>query len=263
VSHYQPWPYARVIAHRGGGRLAPENTIAAIDVGRGYGFAAIECDAMLAADDVPVLIHDPDLKRTTNARGAVAAMSSAELGQLDAGTWFAPRFAGEPVPTLEAAVRFCRAHDVWINLEIKPSPGAQLRTGTVVAQAAASLYGDLVRPGGDQAAQVVPQVPLLSSFEPDALRAARAAAPDLPRGFLLEQVPGNFGEWLEELGCIALHTDHRKLTRAQAHAIKGSGYWLFCYTVNEPQRARELLAWGVDAFCTDRIDVIGPGFSAP
>ena len=59
-----PWPYPRVLAHRGGGTLAPENTIAAIKVGLEHGFRAVEFDAMLAADDVPVLMHDPTLERT-------------------------------------------------------------------------------------------------------------------------------------------------------------------------------------------------------
>ncbi|HEU0199007.1 MAG TPA: glycerophosphodiester phosphodiesterase [Burkholderiaceae bacterium] len=261
MSHFLPWPYARVIAHRGGGRLAPENTIAAIDIGRAHGFSAIECDAMLAADGIPVLIHDPTLERTTNGRGAVAEQPAAALTALDAGAWFAPRFAGTRLPTLEAAVRHCRAHDVWINVEIKPSPGAEVETGTVVGRTATALYADVVRPGGDQAAEIEPRAPLLSSFYPQALQAARAAAPDLPRGFLLERVPPDFPAWLGKLGCVALHTDHKNLTREQAHAIKAAGYWLFCYTVNDPERARQLFAWGVDAFCTDRIDLIGPRFA--
>jgi glycerophosphoryl diester phosphodiesterase len=63
------------------------------------------------------------------------------------------------------------------------------------------------------------------------------------------------------LGAIALHTNHKHLTPVQAQTIKDAGVGLFCYTVNEPERAREILSWGVDAFCTDRIDLIGPDFS--
>jgi len=60
---------------------------------------------------------------------------------------------------------------------------------------------------------------------------------------------------------VALHTNQRHLTASLAAAVKDAGIWLFCYTVNEPGRARELLGWGVDAFCTDRIDLIGPDFA--
>lgn len=258
MSHALPWPYPRLLAHRGGGTLAPENTVAAIAVGRSHGYRGIEFDAMLAADEVPVLIHDDTLDRTTSGHGNVAALSASELGRLDAGSWHSPAFRGEPVPMFEAAVRYCRAHDIWINIEIKPAPGAAARTGEVVSRATARLYADLVRAGGDAATAVDPRVPLFSSFEREALVSARAAAPDIPRGYLLDRVPADWLEQLQALGCVALHTNHRHLTQALAQQIKRAGYWLFCYTVNDPARAEELFAWGVDAMCTDRIDLISP-----
>jgi glycerophosphoryl diester phosphodiesterase len=104
-------------------------------------------------------------------------------------------------------------------------------------------------------------VPLLSSFSFEAILAARRVAPDLPRALLTDQVPADWRALLERSGAASVNTDHTQLTNEQARAIKQAGYWLFCYTVNEPDRARELLSWGVDAFCTDRIDLIGPGFA--
>ena len=260
MSHFRPWPFARVIAHRGGGTLAPENTLAAIDVGRAHGFTAIEFDAMLAKDEVPVLMHDDMLERTTSGSGPVPTKTAVELAALDAGRWHSTRFAGERVPTFEAAVRHCRAHGVWINIEIKPADGHATSTGEVVARMAADLYADVLKAGGDRAEHIEPRAPLLSSFSRASLVAARRAAPDLPRGHLVDFVARNWREELEALGCVSLHTDHKHLTRKEARAIKDAGYWLFCYTVNEPQRAREILSWGVDAFCTDRLDLIGPDF---
>jgi glycerophosphoryl diester phosphodiesterase len=133
----------------------------------------------------------------------------------------------------------------------------------VVARATARLYADQIRTGGDAAANLQPRVPLFSSFERDALVAARAAAPDIPRGYLVDRVPANWRAELESLGCIALHTNHGALSSELAAAVKDAGYWLFCYTVDDPVRARELFAWGVDAFCTDRIDLIRPDAWAP
>ena len=260
MSHFRPWPYARVLAHRGGGALAPENTLAAIDVGRAHGYRAVEFDAMLSHDDVAVLIHDPTLERTTNGRGAVATTTAARLAQLDAGGWYSPRFRGEPLPTLAAAIDHCRAHDIWINLEIKPAPGHETRTGTVVARTTAHRYAGLLRAGGDRADAVEPRVPLLSSFEYAALAEARSAAPEIPRGYLLDRVPDDWRAQLQSLGAVSLHTNHAHLTAELARAIKGAGYWLFCYTVNTPARARELFDWEVDAFCTDRIDLISADF---
>jgi glycerophosphoryl diester phosphodiesterase len=260
-AHHRTWPYARVLAHRGGGTLAPENTVAAIREGLARGFHAIEFDAMLAADDVPVLIHDSTLERTTTGHGDVAALTAAQLAQLDAGRWFSRKFASEPVPTMAGAVSFCRARDIWINIEIKPAPGFEAPTGDVVARQAALLYADVVRAGGDRADHIEPRVPLCSSFSEVALAAAHAAAPDLPRGWLIDRVPDDWAARIESLGCVSLHTNHRHLTPALARAIKSAGYWLFCYTVNEAARATEILSWGVDAFCTDRIDVIGADFA--
>ncbi len=259
-SHHLPWPYARVLAHRGAGTLAPENTLAALRVGRERGYRAVEFDAVLAADQVPVLLHDETLERTTIGHGRVSDLTSKQLTALDAGTWFAPEFAQESVPTFADAVALCRAQDTWINIEIKPVEGFEAATGEIVARETARLYADCVRAGGDRAAHIDERVPLMSSFSEAALHAARATAPDLPRGWLTDQVPDDWAAHMEALGCVALHTNQKYLTPERAHAIKAAGYWLFCYTVNTPVRAALLMSWGVDAFCTDRLDLISADF---
>jgi glycerophosphoryl diester phosphodiesterase len=261
MNERQSWPYARVIAHRGGGTLAPENTLAAIRVGLEHGFRAIEFDAMLPRDDTPVLMHDPTLKRTARRAGAVSDFTAAELAELDVGSWHSPRFAGEPVPGLDDTLAFCRASEVWCNVEIKPAPGREAATGRAVAERVARAYADRLHAAGDRRGNVVAAVPLLSSFAAEALEAARAECPGLPRGWLVDRVPPDWRRRLDDLGCVALHANHRHLTASRVEEIKAGGTWLFCYTVNEPARARELLAWGVDAFCTDRIDLIGPDFA--
>lgn len=258
MSHFRTWPWPRVLAHRGGGALAPENTLAAIRLGRALGFRGIEIDARLTRDGVPVVIHDRTLERTTNGHGAVAEIDSGRIATLDAGSWFGREFAGEPVPTLVDAVALARAERLWINLEIKRAPGQTARVGDVVARTVAQLYDDLVRPGGDRAGGVVAGVPLLSSFGPEALAAARAAAPDIPRAWLVDETPPDWREELERLACVSLHVDHENLTPELARAVKDAGYWLFCYTVDDPERAREIFGWGVDALCTDRIDRLRP-----
>ncbi|MDP9107487.1 MAG: glycerophosphodiester phosphodiesterase, partial [Pseudomonadota bacterium] len=140
-------------------------------------------------------------------------------------------------------------HRLWMNVEIKPSTGAEARTGAVVA--ATTLA----------ALQSEQATPLLSSFSFDALVAARAAAPDLPRGWLVERVPADWQDRLEALDAVALHVNQRHLRASEARAVKNAGYGLFCYTVNSIERAQELFGFGVDAFCTDRIDLIGADFS--
>ncbi|MEO8188381.1 MAG: glycerophosphodiester phosphodiesterase family protein, partial [Burkholderiaceae bacterium] len=219
-------------------------------------FRGVEFDAMLASDDVPVLMHDPTLERTGLVSGAISELAAAQLERVDVGGWHSPRFVGERVPTLERTLRFCRDHDVWANIEIKPAPGFEAATGAAVARMTCAVYAGLVRPGGACADQVEPRVPLLSSFSPDALIAAREVAPNLPLGWLVDDLLPDWRETPTRLGCVSLHTNHRHLTARHARDIKRAGIWLFCYTVNSQQRAQTLFGWGVDALCTDAIDQI-------
>ena len=242
------WPYPRVLAHRGGGALAPENTLAAIRTGRSHGFRAVEFDVMLAADAVPVLIHDETLERTTTGRGPVAQADSKTLGHLDAGSWFGQEFRAEPVPLYADAIALCIELGIWANVEIKPSPGVERATGRAVAAMSARLWPD------------APLAPLLSSFSVEALHAAREAAPALARGLLVGAVPPDWRERLDQPGCLSLHCDYRSLDASLAGAIRGAGYALLCYTVNDPDIARRLAGWGVDAIVTDRTDLIAPDF---
>ena len=160
-----PWPYPRWIAHRGAGKLAPENTLAAFRLGARHGYRMFECDAKLSADGVPFLMHDATLDRTTNAAQALGTTASrtggdhpwSALAQLDAGSWHSRTHAGEPLPTLENTARYCIANGFFLNIEIKPTPGVEEKTGRVVGEHAARLWQG-------QAVQ-----PLFSSFQPDAL----------------------------------------------------------------------------------------------
>ncbi|MDQ2823228.1 MAG: glycerophosphodiester phosphodiesterase [Pseudomonadota bacterium] len=243
------WPYARVVAHRGGGTLAPENTLAAVEEGYRRGFRAVEFDVMLARDGVPVVIHDPYLGRTVAGSGNVSDYDGAELRAMDAGSWFSAAYAGEPVPAFVDYAHYCKAHGIWMNIEIKPVPGVEAETGAVVARIAAVLFaGDLGTPAA----------PLLSSFSMAALAAAKTAAPALQRACLFDRLPTDWQAHAVALDAVAIHTNHQHLTAQATHAIKSAGFGLLCYTVNSLARARTLRAWGVDCLCTDRLDLIGP-----
>ncbi|SAL46398.1 glycerophosphodiester phosphodiesterase [Caballeronia humi] len=242
------WPYPRVVAHRGGGKLAPENTLEAIDTGARLGLRMIEFDAKLSADDVVFLLHDDDVDRTSNGHGAAKAMKYAQIVQLDAGSWFDATFAGARMPMLEQVAARCKRHGLAANVEIKPCEGRDVDTGRIVAQESARLWSD------------AEPAPLLSSFSYAALEAARDAAPDLPRGMLYGEIPHDWHAQTAALACVSLHADHRKLTEALVAEIKDSGLRILAYTVNDPERARLLAHWGVDAICTDRIDIIGADF---
>lgn len=117
------WPYPRAIAHRGAGKLAPENTLAAFRHGASFGYRMFEFDVKLSGDGASVLLHDATLDRTTNGVGRLDALALGQIAQLDAGSWHSPAYAGEPVPTLAAIARYLRANGFFANIEIKPVPG--------------------------------------------------------------------------------------------------------------------------------------------
>jgi glycerophosphoryl diester phosphodiesterase len=249
------WPYPRVLAHRGGGTLAPENTLAGLREGMRRGFRAIEYDIMLARDGVPVVMHDPFLGRTVAGSGNVFDYDAAELAAMDAGGWFARAFDGEPVPLFVEFAQFCKVHGIWMNMEIKPAPDYDIETGGTVARIAAALFADEIARGDFSS------VPLLSSFSHLALEAAREVAPQVPRACLMSELPPDWARRAQSVEAVAIHTNHKHLTLALAQEVRAAGYGLFCYTVNDPARARELLGWGVEAFCTDRIDLFKPDFA--
>ncbi|HWA14127.1 MAG TPA: glycerophosphodiester phosphodiesterase [Burkholderiales bacterium] len=243
------WPYPRIIAHRGGGLLAPENTLAGLRLARNLGFQAVEFDVKLAEDGTPILMHDDTLERTTDGRGAVADCSYEELSSLDAGGWFGNEYAGEPVPSFAAAAALCREAGLWANVEIKPNPGQDRETGETVARMARMLWAGADRP------------PLLSSFSPLSLEAAAVEAPELPRGLLVSTVPSNWEALMRRLQCVALHASCRHLDADRIKAIHAAGYGVLAYTVNDSELAVDLLDWGVDALVTDQLDAITPNFA--
>ena len=242
----QAWPYPLWIAHRGAGKLAPENTLAALRIGAAHGFRAFECDVKLSADGVPFLLHDATLERTTSGLGTAGDRGWGELSQIDAGGWHSRSFAGEPVPSLEAIARYCIGSGFALNIEIKPTPGDEDRTGRVVALEAARLWAD----------QSVP--PLLSSFQPGALQTARDAAPQLPRALLLDALYDGWFAHAQALGCAAVITDHALMDAALLARLHGARLRALVYTVNDPAEAQRLLGLGIDGMITDAVDRFAP-----
>jgi glycerophosphoryl diester phosphodiesterase len=240
------WPYPRWIAHRGAGQLAPENTLAAFRLGAHHGYRMFECDVKLSRDDVPFLLHDSTLERTSNGHGLAADLPWSELARLDAGSWHSPAFVAEPLPTLEAIARFCLEHGYLLNIEIKPTPGTEQHTGEVVARQAAQLWAQAAVP------------PLLTSFAPAALQGALAAAAQLPRGLLLDAL---WTGWLDSalsLGCVAVVCKHTLWNEDSVAQARRAGLRCLSYTVNDEKEAQRLIALGTDGLITDRVDRFSP-----
>lgn len=245
------WPYPRWIAHRGAGKLAPENTLVAFRRGAQHGYRMFECDAKLSADGQVFLMHDATLERTTNGQGIGGDLNWHVLSQLDAGSWHSREHAGEPLPRLEAVARFCLSNAYLLNIEIKPTPGTDRQTGEAVAREAARLW----------AGQAVP--PLLTSFRPDALAAAREVAPGLPRGLLLETLRPGWFEQASDLGCVAVVCHYALWEPPLVSKVHAAGMRALSYTVNDEPVAHHLIALGTDGIITDRVDLFSPADERP
>lgn len=237
------FPLPRWIAHRGGGALAPENTLAGLRLAARMGFAAVEFDVMLSGDGTPVLIHDETLERTTNGRGMVCQTPDVQLFALDAGD-------GERVPSYVEAVAVCRDHGLLANVEIKPAQGFERQTAETVARLSADLWlGAKVQP-------------LISSFSLEALEIARDLAPQIPRGVLFERVPADWLAVLRQLQAVTLHCAAAQVSDDVLDEAKANGIPVLCYTVNTEKAAKSMFERGASALFTDRLDLFAAETSA-
>lgn len=252
---WQPWRsgraptlpgLGRVIGHRGAAAHAPENTLASIEKAHALGCRWVELDAKLAKDEIPFLLHDATLDRTTSGKGPAAAMDFDDIRRLDAGSWFGPDFAGVHPPSLADTLEHLLKLGMGANIEIKPCPGREALTGRTVANTVVRLWP----------ADATPL--LLSSFSDEALVAAREAAPDLPLGLLVEKLPGDWAERMQRLGCTTLHLSHEHVTLSTMDVLVERRVPVLFYTVNDPAWASELFAAGARAVFTDAPDRILP-----
>jgi glycerophosphoryl diester phosphodiesterase len=236
----------RVIAHRGVSSRAPENTLAAFRLAQEQGAGMVELDARLARDGALVVIHDSTLDRTTDGHGRVIETDSTVIRRLDAGSWFDPRFRGERVPTLEEALALLARLGLAVNVELKADPGEERRTGAEAARLVERVWP----------AEGPPV--LVSSFEEEALAAARREAPELPRGLLRERAGPDWREAMERLACTTLHLGSHHVDEAGLRELYREAVPVLVYTVNSPAEARRLFDLGVRAVFSDVPDVILP-----
>ncbi|MCG2592048.1 glycerophosphodiester phosphodiesterase [Ramlibacter sp. XY19] len=242
----QQWPYPRWIAHRGAGKLAPENTMAAFRLGAAHGYRMFECDVKLSADGVPFLMHDATLERTTNGVGFGGDQPWDQLARLDAGSWHSRGYVGEPLPTFENLARWCIANGYLLDIEIKPTPGQEAATGDVVARWAARIWAGVQVP------------PLLTSFRPESLQAAMQAQPELPRGLLLDTLWDGWFDIAQRLQCVAIVCNHALWDGKLVAQVKDAGMRCLSYTVNDEWAAQRLIDLGTDGIVTDRVELFAP-----
>jgi glycerophosphoryl diester phosphodiesterase len=234
-------PKSWVVGHRGASAYAPENTMAAFRHAVELGAAFIETDLHISRDARLVAIHDSTLERTTNGRGEVKDFTLEELRALDAGSWFDSKFAGEKIPTMEEVLDFACERDVGLFLEIKPEAPWGIEHGLL----------SLLRNSGDAHRVVV------LSFSAGILRNVRRIDKTVMTGLLFDSMKNGVGAVLDRALDIGVRqlaprgdlVTSELLAKARRHDLQ-----VVCWTVNDAQQMRKLVAVGVDGIMTDYPD---------
>lgn len=238
----------KVIGHRGACAYAPENTIESILTAAAMGTEWVELDVMLTRDSVPVIFHDDTLDRTTNGSGNLADHDWDDLKNLEAGSWFGDSFAGIKIPSLEDVLEVIVDKGLGLNLEIKPTAGRERETAEVALDTLSRIWDDHSRL-------------LISSFQYSCLEVAQDMAPDWYRGVLFDDadeqgMPENWRDIVDYLDGTTVNIGNKMVTRELIEEIIEFEKAILVYTINDPQRARLLQSWGVDAVFSDCPDVI-------
>ncbi|PSL01543.1 glycerophosphoryl diester phosphodiesterase [Haloactinopolyspora alba] len=238
------------IAHRGSSGSAPENTVAAVEYAVDQRSSFVEVDVQRSADGELVIMHDVTLERTTNVEEVfpdrapwnVGDFTLEEMRQLDAGSWFSPDFAGEPVPTLREVVEALGPR-TGLLLELK-SPSLYPGIEAQIHEELSSIPGYMER--SLRTGRLVVQ-----SFDIDSMRTYDEIAPEVPVGLLYGSQPTE--EELVEASTWAeqVNPSYRVTDAALVERIHELGMTISVYTINSGQLMREYINLGVDGIITN------------
>lgn len=238
----------KIIAHRGGSNLAPENTMAAFQNALDLGVDMIEIDIEQTIDSVVVVIHDTKVDRTTNGKGKVDSLTYSYIKTLDAGSWFNTRFKGEKISTLEEVLEAVNGK-ATVLIEIKSGderyPGIEKRTVEAIQRFNAHSWT------------------IVQSFNKKTVERVKILDNKIITYYLLGR---NFMSYYHSLQAknkknktqeflfdgIAVH--YSMLNAASVDSVKQMGLGVFTWTVDEEDDMKKMIEFGVDGIITDSPD---------
>ncbi|MBP1969677.1 glycerophosphoryl diester phosphodiesterase [Virgibacillus natechei] len=229
--------YPKIIAHRGASRLAPENTMPAFKIAHQQGAEGIETDVQLTKDNIPVLIHDERVKRTTNSVGYVKNFTFKELKQLDAGSWFSQKFVGTPITSLEEFLQWVYDKSLYLNLELKNNK-IDYRDLEAIVYERIEHYQLL-------------NSTTISSFNPNSLKRMREINNDIEVALLLSRKQKNLVRNAQEIGANAIHLNYRLLNHSIVKSLRQANMAIRIFTVNKQSHLNRCIAHGCDGVFTD------------
>lgn len=229
------------IGHRGAAGHAPENTLVSVRKALEIGVDGIEFDIHRTKDGVLVVIHDPTVDRTSNGQGTVGEMTLEELRRLDAGSWFGPAFAGEPVPTLAELV------------EAVPAPGKlflEMKAGNDVYPGIEEQVAEFLR------AHNLVHRTNVSSFDHFVLLRLRRMLPELETGMLYSGRPVDPVAMARACGATAIHSQWKFATAEMIARAHEAGMTVNVWTSNSPAAIAHSYSIGADGIITDHPDLL-------
>ena len=221
----------KITAHRGSSIKAPENTMAAFELAVENMTDFIELDVQLTSDNVPVIMHDRSLYRTTGVNAKVSELTYSQIRELDAGSYFGKEFAGEKVPSLEEVLRFVKGK-AQLNIELKS--GDTVYTADKVAELIQKydMQNDCV----------------ITSFDYNMLKRVKELTDDIQVGYILSIAYGDFYS-MDDVDFFSMNASF--LSKQIVDAIHNSGKQVYAWTVNNATSIKNLTNKGVDNIITD------------
>jgi glycerophosphoryl diester phosphodiesterase len=233
-----PGEPAFIAGHRGDRANAPENTMAAFEAAFASGLEFVETDVQLTSDGVPILMHDETVDRTTNGTGAVADLTLAEIRALDAGSWYAPEFAGTQVPLFDEFADALTGTRKKALVELK---GYWTPDGIRTILDAIYLRG-------------VQNRIVFASFNLTTIAHLAHTAPAIPRVIIKRDLPEDPVALVRYYDAIAILTTPTSLENdpQAVDSLHAAGLGVLVYTLNSEKRWSEALDYGVDGIVTDK-----------
>jgi len=228
---------AKIFAHRGTSKHAPENTMAAFSLAYQQGADGIETDVHLTKDHVPVLMHDERINRTTNGTGYIKNHTFNQLKDLDAGSWFSPEFIGSRIISLDEFLEWIQDKPLYLNIELKNNKIDYNHLEHIVYDRIAH-YHLLHRT-------------TLSTFNPKSVKRLKHMNRNIGVALLISKRYKNLVSAAKDLGANAIHIKYRLLNQLLVDRSHQENMAIRVYTVNKPKSMMRSFSMGCDGIFTD------------
>ncbi len=228
----------KIFAHRGASGHAPENTMEAFKLAYEMGADGIELDVQLTADNVLVVIHDENIKRTSSGEGLVMNKTFAELNAYDYGSWYSQNFIGVKIPTLKEVLDFIKTTNMELNIEIKTMPAWYNKklTELVLKEVSNSGIEDRI---------------IISSFDHQAIKDSRECNPKVRTAPLYASNILDVYDYCTKNGFNCIHPHYQCITKEIICSCHQNNIDVNVWTVNNKEDALKLKELGVDCIITN------------